>query len=81
MVNTLLKSMRMMTDVLILTLFFIAIFALIGLQLFTGRLQSRCVRTGPGIPTFNKDFYKNKSEFFHGLIVCHSFDEMLSNNI
>eukprot|EP00795_Rhopilema_esculentum_P002961 gene2961-1213_t len=73
MVNTLLKSMRMMTDVLILTLFFIAIFALIGLQLFTGRLQSRCVRTGPGIPTFNQDFYKNKSNWYQpqiGGVIC-----------
>jgi len=39
MVNTLLKSMKMMTDVLILTLFFISIFALIGLQLFPGKLH------------------------------------------
>lgn len=44
MVNTLIKSMKMMTDVLILTLFFIAIFALIGLQLFLGKLRSRCVK-------------------------------------
>ena len=44
MVNTLLNSMKMMTDVLILTVFFIAIFALIGLQMFMGKLRSRCVK-------------------------------------
>ena len=47
MVNTLVKSMKMMTDVLILTLFFISIFALIGLQLFLGKLRSRCVEVPP----------------------------------
>ena len=62
MVNTLLKSMRMMTDVLILTLFFIAIFALIGLQLFMGSLRSRCVRTDGYLPPFTKEFYTNKSK-------------------
>ena len=62
MVNTLLKSMRMMTDVLILTLFFIAIFALIGLQLFIGSLRSRCVPTDRNISVFNKAFYSNSRE-------------------
>ena len=62
MVNTLLKSMRMMTDVLILTLFFIAIFALIGLQLFMGSLRSRCVRTDGYLSPFAKEFYTNKSK-------------------
>ena len=58
MVNTLLKSVKMMTDVLILTLFFIAILALIGLQLFLGALRSRCVRNNPNntMAVFNKEW-------------------------
>ena len=62
MVNTLLKSMKLMTDVLILTLFFIAIFALIGLQLFMGSLRSRCVRTDGHMSPFAEKFYTNASE-------------------
>ena len=62
MVNTLLKSMKLMTDVLILTLFFIAIFALIGLQLFMGSLRARCVRKDGHMSPFAKEFYSNSSE-------------------
>ena len=65
MVNTLLKSMRLMTDVLILTLFFIAIFALIGLQLFMGSLRARCVRTDGHMSPFAKEFYTNQSKLLY----------------
>lgn len=70
MVNTLLKSMKLMTDVLILTLFFIAIFALIGLQLFMGTLRSRCVKTDGYMSPFAKEFYSNSSK----LTFLMSFD-------
>ena len=43
MVNTLLRSMKMLTDVLILFVFFLAVMALIGLQLFVGHLRYKCV--------------------------------------
>ena len=43
MVNALLKSMLMLSDVLILTLFFLCIFALVGLQLFVGQLKNKCI--------------------------------------
>ncbi|XP_065662159.1 sodium channel protein type 9 subunit alpha isoform X5 [Hydra vulgaris] len=58
MVNTLLKSVKMMADVLILTLFFIAVLALIGLQLFLGSLRSRCVRNDPNntMAIFSKEW-------------------------
>ena len=46
MVNTLLKSIRMLSDVLILTTFFLCVFALIGLQLFVGVMQWKCVKNG-----------------------------------
>eukprot|EP00794_Sanderia_malayensis_P020464 gene20464-22480_t len=64
MVNTLLKSMRMMTDVLILTLFFIAIFALIGLQLFMGSLKSRCVPTNMNRSAFDEGFYRKPEHWY-----------------
>ena len=66
MVNTLLKSIRMLSDVLILTTFFLCVFALIGLQLFVGIMQWKCVRTPPGgWPTDNTlfdNYIKNDSK-------------------
>lgn len=61
MVNAFLRSMRMLTDVLILSLFFISIFALIGTQLFAGALKNKCVSI-PNNSTFNfDDSVKNRS--------------------
>lgn len=44
MVNTLLRSMKLLKDVLVLFVFFLAVMALIGLQLFLGHLRHKCVR-------------------------------------
>ena len=62
MVNTLLKSMKMMTDVMILTVFFIAIFSLIGLQLFMGVLHNRCIKIGENDTYIEKEFHQNLSK-------------------
>ncbi|KAL5257648.1 hypothetical protein ACHWQZ_G012539 [Mnemiopsis leidyi] len=43
MVNSLLKSLKNLSDVMLLTLFFLAVFAIIGLQLFMGQLKYRCI--------------------------------------
>ena len=43
MVNTLLRSMKLLSDVLVLCVFFLAVMALIGLQLFVGHLRYKCV--------------------------------------
>ncbi|XP_062426842.1 sodium channel protein type 5 subunit alpha-like [Rhea pennata] len=42
-VNSLVESVKKLTDVLILTIFCLSIFALIGLQLFMGNLRYKCV--------------------------------------
>ncbi|NWX96191.1 SCN4A protein, partial [Nothoprocta ornata] len=42
-VNSLVESVRKLTDVLIFTVFCLSIFALIGLQLFMGNLKYKCV--------------------------------------
>ncbi|KAJ7408210.1 hypothetical protein WISP_122266 [Willisornis vidua] len=42
-VNSLVESVKKLADVLILTVFCLSIFALIGLQLFMGNLKSKCV--------------------------------------
>ena len=47
MVNTLLRSLKLLSDVLVLFLFFLAVMALIGLQLFSGELRNKCVLNIP----------------------------------
>lgn len=42
-VNALLNSMKMLAEVLILTLFCLAVFALLALQLYMGALRHKCV--------------------------------------
>ena len=59
MVNTLLKSIRMLSDVLILTTFFLCVFALIGLQLFVGIMQWTCVLNPPNGWPQNPDDFSN----------------------
>ena len=43
MVNTLLSSLKLLSDVLILFIFSLGVMALIGLQLFSGQLRNKCV--------------------------------------
>lgn len=43
-VAALIQSVKKMVDVMILTVFALAVFALIGLQLFMGNLRQKCVR-------------------------------------
>ena len=55
MVNTLLSSLKLLSDVLILFIFFLGVMALIGLQLFSGELRNKCVlNTQFGNGTENK---------------------------
>ncbi|TRY93604.1 hypothetical protein DNTS_033314, partial [Danionella cerebrum] len=43
-VGALIQSVKKMVDVMILTIFALAVFALIGLQLFMGNLRQKCIR-------------------------------------
>lgn len=43
-VGALIQSVKKMVDVMVLTVFALAVFALIGLQLFMGNLRHKCVR-------------------------------------
>lgn len=40
----LIQSVKKMVDVMILTVFALAVFALVGLQLFMGNLRHKCIR-------------------------------------
>lgn len=41
-------SVKKLADVMILTVFCLAVFAMIGLQMFMGTLKQKCVRWHPG---------------------------------
>ncbi|CAJ1080118.1 sodium channel protein type 4 subunit alpha A [Xyrichtys novacula] len=43
-VGALIQSVKKMVDVMILTVFALAVFALVGLQLFMGNLRQKCIR-------------------------------------
>ena len=63
MVNTLLRSLKLLSDVLVLFLFFLAVMALIGLQLFVGELRNKCVRGLPVNLTIDfNDYLQNESK-------------------
>ena len=77
MVNTLLRSLKLLSDVLVLFLFFLAVMALIGLQLFVGELRNKCVRDMPVNLTVDfNDYLQNESK--HWLCFCytHHFIEL-----
>lgn len=64
MVNTLLVSMKMLWDVLILTMFFICIYALVGMQVFVGILRNKCAEPVPeNLQISYKDYASNSSEY------------------
>nr|KAF6421154.1 sodium voltage-gated channel alpha subunit 11 [Molossus molossus] len=61
-VGALLRSVKKLVDVLILTLFCLSIFALVGQQLFMGNLNMKCVRKD--CPQINETcFEKDSTEF------------------
>ncbi|KAG7253748.1 hypothetical protein CRUP_003796, partial [Coryphaenoides rupestris] len=47
-VGALIQSVKKLSDVMILTVICLSVFALIGLQLFMGNLRQKCVRFPPG---------------------------------
>ena len=63
MVNTLLRSLKLLSDVLVLFLFFLIVMALIGLQLFVGELRNKCVRNIPTNLTVDfMEYIQNESK-------------------
>uniref|UniRef100_A0AAX7VDN3 Sodium channel protein n=1 Tax=Astatotilapia calliptera TaxID=8154 RepID=A0AAX7VDN3_ASTCA len=60
-VGALIQSVKKLADVMILTVFCLSVFALIGLQLFMGNLRQKCVLMPPPFlsnHTSNFDFYE-----------------------
>lgn len=51
-VGALFQSVKKLSDVMILTVFCLSVFALIAMQLFMGNLRNKCIK----IPTNDTDF-------------------------
>ncbi len=59
-VSAILASMPLLRDTIIVLLFFFIIFAIAGLQLFSGVLKRRCIFIETGIPNENDEFCGQK---------------------
>lgn len=66
-VGALIQSVKKLSDVMILTVFCLSVFALIGLQLFMGNLRQKCVRMPINNATnsseWNNTFVDNSTMF------------------
>uniref|UniRef100_A0AAQ5XVT6 Sodium channel protein n=1 Tax=Amphiprion ocellaris TaxID=80972 RepID=A0AAQ5XVT6_AMPOC len=56
-VGALIQSVKKLSDVMILTVFCLSVFALIGLQLFMGNLRQKCVRLPVAANASNSNYY------------------------
>ncbi|XP_074835190.1 sodium channel protein type 4 subunit alpha isoform X2 [Carettochelys insculpta] len=64
-VGALIQSVKKLSDVMILTVFCLSVFALIGLQLFMGNLRQKCVRWPPPMNnTLQEDFFGMGNDTF-----------------
>uniref|UniRef100_A0A8C3YA71 Sodium channel protein n=1 Tax=Catharus ustulatus TaxID=91951 RepID=A0A8C3YA71_CATUS len=72
-VGALIQSVKKLSDVMILTVFCLSVFALIGLQLFMGNLRNKCLHTmnengtfvNMTVSTFNwKDYIEDETHFY-----------------
>lgn len=66
-VGALFQSVKKLANVMILTVFCLSVFALIGLQLFMGHLRQKCIVTPPNgtnqsFPNWTKEHMEDKSE-------------------
>ncbi|XP_029428181.1 sodium channel protein type 4 subunit alpha [Rhinatrema bivittatum] len=68
-VGALIQSVKKLADVMILTIFCLAVFALIGLQLFMGNLRQKCVRWPPPNHTL------------HGDMLMYDYDMMANSTL
>uniref|UniRef100_A0A672TTN5 Sodium channel protein n=1 Tax=Strigops habroptila TaxID=2489341 RepID=A0A672TTN5_STRHB len=88
-VNSLIESVKRLTDVLIFTVFCLSVFALIGLQLFMGNLTFKCVLNNTDysdtlckdakmyVPSTDGKFYSFLS--FHNLCILLCINECPKN--
>ncbi|CAH2305659.1 sodium channel type 2 subunit alpha-like isoform X1 [Pelobates cultripes] len=85
-VGALIQSVKKLSDVMILTVFCLSVFALIGLQLFMGHLRNKCLLWPPLNPTYeihNSSYFNGTMEtngtFFNSTVISVNWDEYVAN--
>ncbi|XP_010018959.1 PREDICTED: sodium channel protein type 4 subunit alpha [Nestor notabilis] len=78
-VGALIQSVKKLSDVMILTVFCLSVFALIGLQLFMGNLRQKCVRWPPLNDTLLEDLGLDNSTMANATLYGNFTDDMASN--
>ncbi|XP_039997882.1 sodium channel, voltage-gated, type I like, alpha b isoform X5 [Xiphias gladius] len=68
-VGALIQSVKKLSDVMILTVFCLSVFALIGLQLFMGNLRQKCVRMPSSNGTNSSNITTDDSMFFNNTLM------------
>ncbi|XP_077686762.1 sodium channel protein type 3 subunit alpha-like isoform X9 [Eretmochelys imbricata] len=86
-VGALIQSVKKLSDVMILTVFCLSVFALIGLQLFMGNLRHKCLQWPPDNSTFEVNItsylnstFKNYFSTAHFYILEGQRDALLCGN-
>ncbi|KAM6107906.1 sodium channel protein type 4 subunit alpha [Pterocles gutturalis] len=78
-VGALIQSVKKLSDVMILTVFCLSVFALIGLQLFMGNLRQKCVRWPPLNDTLMGDFGLDNDTLANATLYGNFTDGLASN--
>ncbi|KAM6312162.1 sodium channel protein type 4 subunit alpha [Podargus strigoides] len=78
-VGALIQSVKKLSDVMILTVFCLSVFALIGLQLFMGNLRQKCVRWPPLNDTLLEDFGLDNDTLANATLYGNFTDDIASN--
>ncbi|KAM6189989.1 sodium channel protein type 4 subunit alpha [Sarcoramphus papa] len=78
-VGALIQSVKKLSDVMILTVFCLSVFALIGLQLFMGNLRQKCVRWPPLNDTLLGDLGLDNDTLANTTLYSNFTDSIASN--
>uniref|UniRef100_A0A8C8B4I9 Sodium channel protein n=1 Tax=Otus sunia TaxID=257818 RepID=A0A8C8B4I9_9STRI len=78
-VGALIQSVKKLSDVMILTVFCLSVFALIGLQLFMGNLRQKCVRWPPLNDTLLGDLGLDSNTLANATLYGNFTDDIASN--
>ncbi|KAA8581298.1 hypothetical protein FQN60_002879, partial [Etheostoma spectabile] len=78
-VAALIQSVKKMVDVMILTVFALAVFALVGLQLFMGNLRQKCVRWPIQTNETAFEFFNSTATFNNTMSFNNTNDTTYSN--
>ncbi|KAM6334236.1 LOW QUALITY PROTEIN: sodium channel protein type 4 subunit alpha [Alca torda] len=78
-VGALIQSVKKLSDVMILTVFCLSVFALVGLQLFMGNLRQKCVRWPPLNDTLLGDLGLDNDTWANETLYSNFTDGIASN--